>query len=137
MIRKQRDGVYILLRRRSQRLRRVLGELRNCKRVLLFSNLVSSFFCLKRFTVNLSFVKSFYKETFYFKNVNFIKNKFFVILLFPNFVNFGENQYLRNFPLKTHLRKLIPRKKVFRIHLPKLMRDIHLHSYLLDFVIFQ
>ena len=137
MIRKQRDGVYILLRRRSQRLRRVLGELSNCKRVLLFSKLVSSFFCMKPFTANLSFVKSFYKEAFYFKNVNFIKNKFFVVLLFPNFVNFGENQYLRNFPLKTHLRKLIPGKKVFRIHLPKLMRDSHLNSHLLDFVIFQ
>ena len=58
-----------------------------------------------------------------------------MVLIFPNFVNFGENKYLRNFPLKTHFQKLIPRKKFFRIHLPKLMRDSHLNSHLLDFVI--
>ena len=47
-------------------------------------------------------------------------------LIFPNFVNFdrfGENQHLRNFPLKTHLQKLIPAKKFVQIHFRKLMRD--------------
>ena len=129
MIRKQRDVVYILLRRRSQRLRRVLGELSNCKRVPLFSKLFSSFFLFEAiYRPFMLCEKLLYILKYYFKNVNFIKNKFFVVLIFPNFVNFGKNQYLRNFALKTYLRQLIPGKKVFRIHFPKLIR-------LLDFVI--
>ena len=40
---------------------------------------------------------------------------------FVNFDRFRENQYLRNFPLRVHLQKLIPAKKVFEIYLQKLI----------------
>ena len=53
--------------------------------------------------------------------VRIINHMIFVNLV--NFDRFGENQYLRNFAFKAHLRKLIPAKKYFLIHLPKLMRD--------------
>ena len=39
-------------------------------------------------------------------------------IIFTNLVNldrFGENPYIRNFPFKAHLRKLIPAKKFVRI----------------------
>ena len=53
--------------------------------------------------------------------VRIINQMIFVNLV--NFDRFDENQYLRNFPFKAHLQKLIPAKKFVRIHLPKLMRD--------------
>ena len=40
-----------------------------------------------------------------------------------HFDQFGKNQYLRSFLIRVYLRKLIPAKKKFRIHLQKLIRD--------------
>ena len=48
---------------------------------------------------------------------------------------FGQYKYLRNFPFRVYLKKLIPKNIFFRINFPKLIEITHLDSYLLDFVI--
>ena len=48
---------------------------------------------------------------------------------------FGEYKYLRNFPFRVSLKKLIPKNNFFRINFAKLIEINHLDSYLLDFVI--
>ena len=117
-IKKQRDGVYIFLRRRSEeliRLFRIFMEFpeqiisrateNNCfwSFWYFFSKLFSRSSGLKPFTGYLSFVKNF--------------------LNFVNFHLFDENQYLRNFPCRVHLRNLMPAKIFFRIRLRKLILD--------------
>ena len=61
-----------------------------------------------------------------------------MVLIFPNFMNFdrfGENQYLKNFPLRVHLGNLITARKFFPNSFAKINREIsHLNSYLLDFI---
>ena len=56
--------------------------------------------------------------------VRIINHMVFVNLV--NFDRFGENQYLRNFPFKAHLRKFLPAKK---------WEISHLNLHLLDFII--
>ena len=46
-----------------------------------------------------------------------------IFLIFFIFNLLGENKYLRNFPFRAHLRKLIPEEKFFQIDLRKLIRD--------------
>ena len=55
---------------------------------------------------------------YYFKYVNFIKTSLCGtnILELRELNRFGENQYLKNFPFKVHLQKLVPGKKVFISH---------------------
>ena len=58
--------------------------------------------------------------------LSYLVVRIIIHLIFVNLVNFnrsGENQYLRNFPFKNHLQKLIPAKKFLRIHFPESVRD--------------
>ena len=46
--------------------------------------------------------------------MSILSKQVFVVLIFSSCVNFnrfGENQYLKNFPFKVYLQKLVPGKK--------------------------